>query len=149
MNYNKSLRNRIGESLERAGARSGPSFVTDPRYQEEPEFAEAIPSSRWHSIDLDWRGRPHRFQMNIYKNFHTDIPTIRLGHVYEVDMASDDWVELPKEVLEEARNDGTLMAKLVGDVEALERGRMESDDQSGKIMEESGEGSEEEVGGGR
>jgi hypothetical protein len=123
MNNESCLRKKIGHALNgRVSRKRLPAYMTDKKYQEEPEYAEAIPFSRWHNIELEWDGKRYRFQMNI-----NDHPLyggdIRLGHVYDIDPVNDEWVEAPREILDRARNDPWLMAKLRADVDAFEGSR--------------------------
>lgn len=100
-----------------------PAFLTDKRYQDDPGYANEIPQSRWHNIELVWGGSRRRFQMNFVDHPVYGFET-RLGHVYDVNDETDEWVEARRDVLVAARADEELMCRLRSDVESIETSRM-------------------------
>lgn len=133
-----NLRKRIGSALKKKSSGKRAAFLTDKKYHEEPEYAEAIPASRWHNIEMDWNGKRLRFQMNV--NDHPlSSDEIRLGHVYEVDAENDEWVDAGKELLDAARGDDVLMSKLRSDIGSLESARRPADADESDELEQSSE----------
>lgn len=112
----REIRQRIGQNLKK------------PSLKKQSDFQD-VERSPWYDIQLEWKGQPSLFKMH-YEDPSFPVDSAELKHVFAADEDMDEWVESPREALEDAKADMRLMGELHRIVGALERGRGSSQDSS-------------------